>query len=252
MTKVQRATTQQTIEALLQASKRDVLPLSYRFVQHRTKEDKGIAGPLAEFVKAHNLRGLHQYLLAHAAASGGEFEVSRDSRIWARALALNEEKSSSRAAVSKGWNWLEQRKLISRGRRGRLSKITLLSDDGSGSRYQHPADLSQPYLALPYAFWRQGWHERLDLSATAVLLIGMTLRPGFILPQSHVQEWYGISAATLSKGIKALRKADLLAVKRDTEVAPLAPNGFRHVYHYTVLEPFDRRPSGRKKIGEPK
>ena len=42
--KVQRATTQQTIEALLQASKRDVLPLSYRFVQHRTKEDKGTQG----------------------------------------------------------------------------------------------------------------------------------------------------------------------------------------------------------------
>ena len=80
----------------------------------------------------------------------------------------------------------------------------------------------------------------------------MSLRPGFILPQSHVQEWYGISAATLSKGIKALRKADLLAVKRDTEVAPLAPKGFRHVYRYTVLKPFDRRPSGRKRVGEPK
>ena len=148
--------------------------------------------------------------------------------------------------MSKGWNWLAQRNLIERGRRGRLSKITLLSDDASGLPYQHPADLKQPYLALPYSFWRQGWHERLDLSATAVLLIGMTLRPGFILPQSHVQEWSGISAATLSKGIKALRNADLLAVKRDTEVAPLAPQGFRHVYHYTVLKPFDRRPSGQK------
>lgn len=171
--------------------------------------------------------------------------------MWARALALDEGKPSSRTAVSKGWSWLEGRKLIDRGRRGRLSKITLLSDDASGLRYQHPADLDQPYLALPYAFWRQRWHERLDLSATAVLLIGMTLRPGFILPQSHVQEWYGISAATLSKGIQALRKADLLAVKRDIEVAPLAPKGFRHVYHYTILKPFDRRPSGRKKLGEP-
>jgi hypothetical protein len=247
-----RADTRQTVEALLQASKRDLLPLSYRFVQHRTNEDKGVGGPLAEFVKAHNLRGLHQYLLAHAAASGGEFEVTRDSRIWARALALDEEKASSRAAVSKGWSWLEQKGLIRRARRGRLSQITLLSDDGSGDPYRHPADLSQPYLALPYAFWRQRWHERLDLAATAVLLIGMTLRPGFILPQSHVQDWYGISPTTLSKGIQGLRKAGLLAVKRDTEVAPLAPKGFRFVYHYTVLEPFDRRPSGKKKVGEPR
>ena len=251
MAKVDRANTQQTIEALLQASKRDLLPLSYRFVQHRTNEDKGVAGPLAAFVGSHNLRGLHQYLLAHAAASGGDFEVTRDSRVWARALALDEEKASSRAAVSKGWSWLEQKKLIRRGRRGRLSQITLLNDDGSGAQYRHPADLNQPYLALPYAFWRHGWHERLDLAATAVLLIGMTLRPGFILPQSHVKEWYGISPTTLSKGINGLRKADLLAVKRDTEIAPLAPQGFRFVYHYTVLKPFDRRPSGRKKVGEP-
>lgn len=248
---VPRATSQQTIEALLKASKRELLPLSYRFVQHRTQDDKGIAGPLADFVKAHNLRGLHQYLLAHAAASGGEFEVTRDSRIWARALSLDEERASSRAAISKGWNWLEQRKLIQRGRRGRLSKITLLSDDGSGSPYEHPYDQDQAYLALPYAFWRQKWHERLDLSATAVLLIGMTLKPGFILPQSHVQEWYGISPATLSKGIKALRKAELLIVKRDTEVAPLAPKGFRFVYHYTVREPFNRRPPKNEKVGEP-
>jgi hypothetical protein len=250
--KITRATTQQTIEALLEASKRPGLPLSYRFVQHRNSDDRGVPGPLAGFVKAHNLRGLHQYLLIHAAASGGDFEVTRDSRVWARALALDEEAGSSRAAVSKGWGWLEQRGLIQRGRRGRLAMITLLNDDGSGSPYQHPADLGQPYLALPYAFWRQGWHERLDLSAMAVLLIGMTLRPGFILPQSHVQAWYGISPATLSKGISGLRKADLLAVKRDTEIAPLAPKGFRNVYRYTVLRPFDRQPSNRKKDGEPK
>jgi DNA-binding transcriptional ArsR family regulator len=248
--KAPRATTQQTIEALLQASKRNLLPLSYRFVQHRDEEDKGVAGPLAEFVKAHNFRGLHQYLLAHAAASGGKFEVTRDSRIWARALGLDETKPSSRAAVSKGWSWLEQRKLIRRERRGRLAKITLCSDDGSGRPYQHPYDEGQPYFTLPYDFWRQRWHQRLDLSATAVLLIGMSLGPRFILPQSHVQEWYGISPATLSKGIASLRKADLLTVKRDAEVAPLAPMGFRYVYRYTVLAPFHRPAPSNKKLGE--
>lgn len=249
--KVQRATSQQTIDALLGASGRELLPLSYRFVQHRSAEDKGIPGPLAQFVKAHNLRGLHQYLLAHAAASGGEFEVTRDSRVWARALALDEERASSQAAVSKAWNWLERKKLIRRGRRGRLSKITLLSDDGSGDPYRHPVDQGQAYLALPYEFWRQRWHERLDLSATSVLLIAMTLKPGFILPQSHVQEWYGISPTTLSKGINRLRKADLLTVKRDSEVAPLAPKGFRIVYHYTLQEPFHRRPPKGERLGEP-
>jgi hypothetical protein len=244
-----RATTQQTIEALLEASKRNLLPLSYRFVQHRDTQDKGVAGPIAAFVKAHNLRGLHQYLLAHAAASGGAFEVTRDSRVWARALGLDDERPSSRAAVSKGWSWLEQRKLIRRERKGRLAKITLLSDDGSGDAYRHPFDQRQPYITLPYDFWRDGWHEQLDLASTVLLLIGMSLKPNFILPQSHVQEWYGLSPATLSKGISGLRKVDLLAVKRDAVVAPLAPKGFRYVYRYSIREPFHRRPPVNKKVG---
>jgi len=149
--KVPRATPQETIEALLDASGRSLLPLSYRFMQHRDDQDRGVPGPLAAFVTAHNNRGLHQYLLAHAAASGGQFDVTRDSRVWARALGLAADKASSRAAVSKGWAWLERLKLIRRGRRGRLARITLLSDDGLGDPYKHPFDQRprQDYITLP-------------------------------------------------------------------------------------------------------
>jgi len=205
-------------------------------------------------VTAHNNRGLHQYLLVHAAASGGAFEVTRDSRIWARALGLAENKESSRAAVSKGWGWLERARLIRRDRRGRLAQITLLSDDGSGKPYRHPYDQKprQDYIALPYAFWRKGWHEKLDLPSLAVLLIGMSLGRDFILPQSHVQQWYGISAATLSKGIAGLRRHNLISVTRTPEPAPLAPEGFRYVYRYTMREPFHRRAPSNRKVGEGK
>ena len=250
--KVIRATAQQTIEALLEGSNREVLPLSYRFMQHRDEQNRGVPGPLAGFVGAHNLRGLHLYLLAHAAASGGGFEVTRDSRVWARALGLVEEKESSRAAVSKAWAWLERAQLVERERRGRLAQITLLNDDGSGTPYSHPYDQGVPYIALPYAFWRDGFHEKLDLASLAVLMIGMSLGKRFILPQSHVRRWYGISPGTLSKGLKRLRDLDLLEVKRDTEPAPLAPEGFRTVYRYTTLEPFHRPPPANKKVGEAK
>jgi hypothetical protein len=251
MPKVQRATPQETIEALLEESRRSVLPLSYRFIQRRDSQDRGVPGPLAAFVTAHNNRGLHQYLLAHAAASGGQFEVTRDSRVWARALGLADDRESARAAVSKGWAWLERARLIRRGRRGRLAQITLLSDDGSGEPYRHPYDQKpkQDYITLPYAFWRKKWHEKLDLPSLALLLIGMSLGRDFILPQSHVQQWYGISAATLSKGIAGLRRHDLIAVTRTPEPAPLAPEGFRFVYRYTMREPFHRRPPSNKKVG---
>jgi hypothetical protein len=252
--KVPRATSQETIEALLNASRRNHLPLSYRFLQLRNEHDKGVPGPIAHFVRAHNLRGLHQYLLVHAAASAGNFEVTRDSRIWARALGLAEEKESSRAAVSKGWAWLEQRKLIRRERRGRLTQITLLRDDGSGRAYVHPFDEEprQSYIALPYSFWRDRWHEKLDLPSLVVLLIGMSLGRNFILPQSHVRQWYGVSPATLSKGIAGLRRYDLIAVSRTPEPAPLAPRGFRYVYRYTIRKPFHRRPPSDRKLEEGK
>lgn len=252
--RVPRATQQETVEALLEASGRNVLPLSYRFIQHRDDRDKGIPGPLAAFVTAHNFRGLHQYLLAHAAASGGDFEVTHDSRVWARALGMAEDREASRAAVSKGWAWLERAKLIRRKRRGRLAQITLLSDDGSGRPYRHPYDEKprQTYIALPYAFWRKEWDRKLDLPSLAVLLIGMSLGRDFILPQSHVQRWYGISAATLSKGLAGLRKDDLIALKRTPEPAPLAPEGFRFVYRYTMRDPFHRPPLSNRKVGEAK
>ena len=43
--KVPRATSLETIEALLEASGRDILPLSYRFVQHRDPQDRGVPDP---------------------------------------------------------------------------------------------------------------------------------------------------------------------------------------------------------------
>ncbi|HUC07880.1 MAG TPA: hypothetical protein VMR96_07295, partial [Solirubrobacterales bacterium] len=94
--------------------------------------------------------------------------------------------------------------------------------------------------------------EKLDLPSLAVLLIGMSLDRDFILPQSHVQRWYGISAATLSKGISGLRHHDLIAVTRTPESAPLAPEGFRYVYRYTMREPFHRRTFSKKKVEEGK
>jgi len=142
------ATPQQTIDALLDLSKRDHLPLARTFVQQRSADGKPRPGPLAEFVGAHHERALQQYLLVHAVASAeseaGAWSVARDSRVWARALGLPERSRSAREAISKNWAWLEERKLIARGRRARLSDVRLLYDDGSGQPYEHPVDRGCP------------------------------------------------------------------------------------------------------------
>lgn len=240
------ATPQQTIEALLDLSKRTHLPLGRPFVQGRSDNDKPTPGPLSWFVSAHHERALQQYLLVHAVVSSGQdgWTVARDSRVWARALGIGDTSASARAAVSKTWAWLEHRRLIERGRRGRLSEITLLRDDGSGLPYAHPATLKEPYLRLPYEFWRQGWHQRLGLAGIAMLLIALSLRDGFYLPQEHVRAWYGVSASTLSKGIRALRTAGLLDVRRNPKTSPLSPLGLTYEYTYTLKPPFG--PQGRR------
>jgi hypothetical protein len=242
-----RATQQSTIEALLDASGRSHLPLAHLFVQHRDKNDRGIPGPLAEFVGAHHDRALHQYLLTHAAASGGDWGITYESPVWARALGLSEKRPSSRNAISRNWAWLQRRRLIRRSRSGRLSKITLLYDDGSGRRYAHPTDREDQYLQLPYAFWREEWHRRLDLAAIAVLLIALSLRPGeFRLTQERVPGWYGLSASTFQKGVQTLVREDLLKRWHVEEERPLLPDGFTRVNVYELQGAFARKRKGRR------
>lgn len=238
------ATKETTVAALLDAAGREHLPLSNAFLQTKARSGQARPGVAAAFVHSGAVRPLMQYLLVHAVASGTDFGVARDSRIWARALGLDHSVSASRTAVSKNWGWLERHKLIRRERRGRLSKIVLLRDDGSGKAYKHPVKLRQGFFQLPFAFWREGWDAQLDLPSAVLLLIALSLGDGFILPHSQVQAWYGISSSTLTKGVAGLRGHGLLEVRRDRKEAPLAPEGYTWEYSYTLKSPFG--PKGTK------
>lgn len=212
------------------------------FVQKRTAGGRPGPGPLASFVRSHHNRGLDQYLLFHAAASGEKFGVTRPAKVWARALGFGATPSAL-SAVSKNWAWLEREQLIARSRRGRMSLITLLKEDGSGSQYLHPGKAGG-YFQIPYEYWFDGWHVRLDLPTKAVLLIALSLRDDFILPLEHADAWYGLSSATIGRGLRTLRARGLLRVRRERRKAPLAPDGFTWEHHYTLTEPFG--PRGRR------
>ncbi len=41
------------------------------------------------------------------------------------------------------------------------------------------------FLRLPHAFWRDGWHERLNLPATAMLLVALHEKTNFELPATR-------------------------------------------------------------------
>jgi hypothetical protein len=232
----------QTVEALLERSGRDHVPLRRSFVQapHRG----GGPGPLAEFVRNRRARTLDLYLLVHAVASAPPYDAAFPAVVWARTLGLGPG-PSAQTAISKSWGWLRDAKLISTHRRGRIRAITLLREDGSGSPYRHPGEEGSErrghYFKLPYAYWRGNFQNRISLPAKAVLLIALSLRDDFVLPTEKGARWYGLSRDSVRKGLRDLRVVGLLDMREERKLAPLTAVGFTLERRYSLREPFRQR-----------
>lgn len=240
------ATEDETRAALLDRSKRDFAPVNKLFVQ-AAPGSVSRHGPLATFVHNRDLRGLHAYLLLLGITSSGDspdgWSTTLPIGVWARAFGTTRDATpaSAASAVSKVLTRLEQRNLITRQRRGRERKIriTLLREDGSGQPYTRPGKGNPDrFLRLPHVFWRDGWHERLDLPATAMLLVALHAKNNFELPAERVPEWYGWSADTAERGLATLEEFGLLTHIIRLKKAPLSPTGLTRVNRYLLREPF--------------
>lgn len=229
----------ETVEALLERSGREHVPLRRSFVQRRSRG--GGAGSLAGFVRLRRGRALDLYLLVHAVASAPPYDAAFPAAVWSRALGLGSY-ASAETLVSKSWTWLEGRRLISTQRRGRLREITLLHEDGSGQPYRHPgeqgAESRGHYFKLPYAYWRGNFHNRISLPAKATLLIALSLGDDFVLPAERGGQWYGLSRDTVRKGLRDLRLLGLLAFREERKEAPLSAHGYTMQRRYRLQEPF--------------
>lgn len=245
-----------TIEFFLERSQRDFLPLALGFLQLHPKEGGRAPGPLSKFITRGRHTALEQYLLLHAIASGEEqgFDVRLGAATWARAIGgyfdpkTGVVEPAALHAVSRNWKFLRDIGLVETERAGRKVRARLLTDDGSKEPYQHVGagkkgkKLDGPgYLKLPYAYWRQRWHEKLSLPAKAMLLISLYQGDGFSLPYNKLPSWYGISAATGERGLRELHENGLLHRERHRRADPESPVGFSHVYYYQLLPPFGPR-----------
>lgn len=233
------ATQADTIKAILERSNRDHVPVRRAFVQQR--RGGGGAGMLAAFVSTHRGTALDLYLLAHALASDKPYDVALPAAVWARAVGLRGKGAES--AISKNWRWLEDQRLIKSERRGRMRAVTLLHEDGSGARYRHPATDRQrrgDYFKVPYAYWEGNFANRLGLAAKAVLLIALSLQmeEQFTLPRDRASAWYGISAATIQRGLADLLARGIVRYQVKHVRAPLSPRGYTTVRLYRLFPPF--------------
>jgi hypothetical protein len=242
------ATEDETRAALLARSKREFTPINKLFVQ-AAPGSMCRHGPLAGFVRNRDLRGLQAYLLLLGITSSGDsqdgWSTTLPIGVWARAFGTTRyaTQASAATAVSKVLTRLEQRHLIARERRGRERKIrvTLLREDGSGQAYTRPGKgNTDRFLRLPHCFWLDGWYERLDLSATAMLLVALHAKHNFELPTERVPDWYGWSADTAERGLATLEEFGLLTHTTRLKKAPLSPTGLTKVNRYLLHEPFGR------------
>ncbi len=228
----------ETVEALLERSGRDAVPIRRAFVQAPTRG--GGPGPLAMFVKQRRGRTLDQYLLLHAVASAPPFDARFAAAVWARALGMDQ--ASADSAISKSWAWLEDQHLVASRRRGRLREVTLLREDGSGQPYGHPgeqgAETRGHYFKLPHDYWNGNFPNRMSLPGKAVLLIALSLRADFVLPTERGARWYGLSRDTVRKGLRELRLLGLLEMREVSRPAPLEGLGYTTERHYTLRPPF--------------
>jgi hypothetical protein len=218
--------------------RRDFVPVARAFLQ--TRRRGGGAGPLSWFVKAHRQRALELYLLAHAIASVEPYDVALPARLWALALGLPET-PSSRVFVSGSFTWLEQHRLLRTERDGRLRRVWLLEETGSGAPYAHGSSSegkSLDYFKLPHAFWTEGWSECLSLPAIAVLLVALSLPSTFTLPHERGSEWYGISRDTIRRGVSELRRHELLTMRTTWRATALSPTGATEERRYTLTGSF--------------
>lgn len=241
--------------ALLERSVRTAVPLRKTFVQ----APKGAAsrhGPLREFVRTGDLRGLKAYLLVVAACSSGTngWSTTHDSAVWARLMDIHEH-ATDQAARTGAWRTLrrlEKRKLVACQRPRGSTRITatLLREDGSGAPYDRPTGKSEEdrFLQIPRLFWTKGYDEDIDIPGLAMLLAVAREKPWSPFPAERAPEWYGWSADTHLRGLHKLLGLGLVERRERYVKAPLSPSGFTLVYEYRLASVMRPRRS-RKQDG---
>ena len=230
---------------LLGQTQRHAVPIRRAFVQ-LGRGEMATPGPLASFIASHDERGLDAYLFMHALASSPPWECEYPSGMWIRALGLADTATlrSARALVSKIMRRLQDRKLIQRGRSGRLSAVTLLREDGSGTTYEHPYAEGN-YFKLPHVYWLKGHYRTLSLPAKVMLLIALSLPDGFYLPYERAKPWYGISGDTAGRGFRELVKARILVAEQRWQRNDRSDTGWVELRQYRLVGPYSKETAER-------
>ncbi|WP_144723469.1 ArsR family transcriptional regulator [Cellulosimicrobium sp. TH-20] len=191
-------------------------------------------------------RALVLYLLLLGAWPEIENRIANDrapleAKVWVRALASSRTKALtwSPSTLSRAWTELEDMKLVTRERRGRLVHVRPRREDGQED-YTPPRGRSgheHAYFVLPDAFWNDEVFADLGLAALAMFLLIAKETNGTKethLTYAQIESWYGIRQRTAQKGIAELLTRGLVYVRRERVPAPLSGVGYTIAQHYSL------------------
>lgn len=169
--------------------------------------------------------------------------------VWVRALTAEGPGTAnaltwSPSTLSRTWGELGELGLVERKREGRLTRIVPRREDGKDD-YVAPAgqkkDWYNAYFTLPHEFWTEQHFATLSPAALAVLLIVLketTKKPDVELLREKMQDWYGISGKTVTKGIQELMAAGLIEERLRWEEDLSAKLGYVKHHHYGLTGVF--------------
>lgn len=231
-------TTRAARQALFRRVKRTFVPIRKTFVQAE-RGKKSRHAPLKDFIVKRNRRALDAYLMALASYSDAGQPTRLHSAAWARLIGIPESNKSPGTAVTRTFEWLEDRHLltVTRAKGSQYISVVLLREDGSGEPYTRPKGMAEGerFLKLPHAFWEQNYDEKVDLPGLAMLLAVAREKPWKDFPAEKAPEWYGWSPDTTLRGLQQLLGLGLVEREETFRQEPLSPLGYTRVHKYELV-----------------
>jgi hypothetical protein len=201
---------------------------------------RGGPGPLADFVRKRRAAALDLLLFAHTVwplRDAGFIRAS--SSAWGAAIGLADP-ASSRALISRSWDWLEKSRLVQTTKVGKFRAVEILREDGSGMPWMGAFEEVEPFFHLPLAYWTGGFSRDLNLPGKALLLIGLSLqtqkRSYFELPVERGAAWYGLTPRSVQTGLQELRDLGLLRTWVHKRSSTRSPVGYTYDRRHALNE----------------
>jgi hypothetical protein len=177
------------------------------------------------------------------------YATNRPARVWAELLNLDDPETNGTRRVRAALKELAARGFVRLEPTKPTPTITVLSDFGDGSAYTTPGEVimdstgdsrkSHEYFRVPNEIWTEGYLGDMDGAAIAMFLVLLAESRGVcrdVWISPHVlDEMYGISASTRTKGVAQLKELELVTVKRQAVQSRIDFSPSRQVYRIPLL-----------------